>query len=289
MTHRHARKCFAAQRSSPLINLSDYEIISMIENHVVTIRNKFKDTDKQRAFSVGIDATVIMKTCQDASLLVAIVGGVYLSHCNNVTGELLEDLRAIIKACLVGYCDNLADEVKVAVVSFKETPLGMCPYLVLAGNAQTINESNDFAKWIIKLCQQASVQVGNCIVLSQSTDRVLGKVEWNKHTVSDFLAGDCNVCTLPKPNHNAKIGHYQQFGGSCAAVIGHYVINLWLLLEAGVVHELIRPQDYSYYSVVLSLFSHDSVKQIIQKDSLDAGNGGFACYRGNDKNEVVYS
>ena len=47
-------------------------------------------------------------------------------------------------------------------------------------------------------------------------------------------------------------GKVQQFGGSCAAVIGHYVIDPWLLLDAGVAHELIRPQDYASDSVVLT-------------------------------------
>jgi len=274
MTHRHGRKHITAQRSSPFINLSDSEIISIIENCVVTIRDKFNDTDKRIAFSVGIDATVLVKTFQYSSQLDAIVGGVYPNHCIDVAGKSPEELNVIIKACLDGYYGNLADEVKVAVVSFQDTPLGMCPYLVLAGNAQTMNESNDFGKRIIKLCQQASVQVGNCIVLNQSTDGVSCEVEWNKQSVLNFLAGDSNVCALPDPNHNAKNGHYQQFGGSCAAVIGHYVIDPWLLFEAGVAHELIRPQDYASDSVVLRLFSHDSIKKIIRKDSLDAGNVG---------------
>ena len=53
--------------------------------------------------------------------------------------------------------------------------------------------------------------------------------------------------------------------GSCAAVIGHYVIDPWLLFEAGVAHELIRPQDYASDSVVLRLFSHDSIKRSFKR------------------------
>ncbi len=67
-------------------------------------------------------------------------------------------------------------------------------------------ESYDFGKQIIKLCQQASVELGNCIVLNQSTGGVLCEVDWNKQTALNFLAGDSNVCALSDPNHNAKNG-----------------------------------------------------------------------------------
>ena len=87
----------------------------------------------------------------------------------------------------------------------------MCLYLVLAGNAQTVNGKNDFGKRIMKLCQQASQSVGNCVVLNQSTDGVSCEVEWNRQTLLDFLSGTSNVCALPDPNHNAKNGRYQQF------------------------------------------------------------------------------
>ena len=274
MTHRHARKCISARRSPPFINLEDSDIISIIENHVRAIRERLQLSHKQIAFSVGIDATVLVKTFQYSSQLHAIIGGVYPNNCINVAGKSSNELNAIMKDCLDGKFGTVADEVKVAVVSFQDTPVGMCPYLVLAGNAQTVNERNDFGKRIMKLCQQASQSVGNCVVLNQSTDGVSCEVECNKQTILDFLSGTSNVCALPDPNHNAKNGRYQQFGGSCAAVIGHYVIDPWLLLDAGVAHELVRPQDYASDSVVLRLFSYDSVKRVIHKDSPDAGNVG---------------
>ena len=101
------------------------------------------------------------------SQLETIVGGVYPNRCIDVTGKLTE-INVIIKACLNGYYD----EVKVAVVSFEDPLLGMCPYLVLVENTQTITEINDFGKHIMKLCQEASDQVGYCIVLNQFTDKV---------------------------------------------------------------------------------------------------------------------
>ena len=80
----------------------------------------------------------------------------------------------------------------------------------------------------------------NCVVQNQSTDGVSCEVEWNKQTVLDYLSETGNVCALPDTNHNAKSGRYQQFGGSCAAVIGHYVIDHWILLDAGIAREVAR-------------------------------------------------
>ena len=50
-------------------------------------------------------------------------------------------------------------------------------------------------------------------------------MDWNKQTVLDFLSAADNVCVLPEPYHSAKSVCYQQAGGSCVAVIGHYVID----------------------------------------------------------------
>ena len=44
----------------------------------------------------------------------------------------IDEVNAIIKDCLDGKFGTVADEVKVAVVSFQDTPVGMCPYLALA-------------------------------------------------------------------------------------------------------------------------------------------------------------
>ena len=82
---------------------------------------------------------------------------------HNVTSKLNNEVNAIVKDCLDGKYGAVADEVKFAVLSFQDTPVGMCPYLVLAGNAQTVNKSKDFGTQIMKLFQQASQSVGNCV------------------------------------------------------------------------------------------------------------------------------
>ena len=101
----------------------------------------------------------------------------YPNNCLNVAGKSSDEVNAIMSVCLDGKFGTVADEVKISVISFQDTPVGMCPYLVLAGNAQTVNERNDFGKRIMKLCQQTSQSVGNCVILNQSTDGVSCEVD----------------------------------------------------------------------------------------------------------------
>ena len=70
----------------------------------------------------------------------------YPNNYINVASKSSDEVNAIKKDCLDGKFGTVADEVKVAVVSFQDMPVGMCPYLVLTGNAQTVNERNDFGK-----------------------------------------------------------------------------------------------------------------------------------------------
>ena len=45
----------------------------------------------------------------------------------------------------------------------------MCPYLVVAGNTQTTNASDDFGKKVATLCESAAHSAKYCVVLNHST------------------------------------------------------------------------------------------------------------------------
>ena len=60
----------------------------------------------------------------------------------------------------------MAAEVKVAVVSFQDSPLGISPYFVLSCFPQTITDSNDYAERVIKYCNQTPKSDGNILVLN---------------------------------------------------------------------------------------------------------------------------
>lgn len=272
MTLRHAKRMIAVRRSSPFIDLEDREIKNIIQNYIGTIREKFGDVNKRVVFTVGVDATVLVKTFQYSPQLEAIIGGVYPNHRIDVSGKSNDEISKVIKDCIDGKYGAMADEVKACVVSFQNTPVGMCPYLVVAGNAQTVNESNLFGKRMVTLSQEVTKSIRNSAVLNQTTDGVSCEVQWNMQTLLDYLDGLTNVCSLPDPNHNAKCCRFQLVGGSCAACIGNYVVDPFLLQEAGVAKELYRPQDYASDAVVLRLCSHDTLKKLIENDSADTGN-----------------
>ena len=78
----------------------------------------------------------------------------------------------------------------------------MCPYLVVAGNAQIVNESNSFGKRMVRLSQEAAELSGNSAVLNQTTNDVSCEAQWNRQTLLDYFL--MNVCAMPDLNHDAK-------------------------------------------------------------------------------------
>jgi len=60
--------------------------------------------------------------------------------------------------------------------------VGMCPYLVVAGNAQTTNASNDFGKKVVTLCESAAFFAKNCVFsITQEMESHLRLNGINKH------------------------------------------------------------------------------------------------------------
>ena len=64
------------------------------------------------------------------------------NHVHDASAFHNDEMASFLKECMEDKHSELAAETKVAIVSFQNTPVGMGPYLVLAGNPQTINESN---------------------------------------------------------------------------------------------------------------------------------------------------
>ena len=96
------------------------------------------------AFSVGIDATKVVSCWQFSTTHCALVGGAYPNHMVSLEGMGKEDIEKLIKQHKDGEHGPLAEEVKVAVLTFQAVAPGMSPYFVLVGKPQTNNESSDF-------------------------------------------------------------------------------------------------------------------------------------------------
>ena len=96
----HAKRCIGQSRSTLFIAIEDAEVETIIGKHIQNIPHQFLLDNKWVAFSVGVDATIIVKAFQYSSKLGAIIGDVYPKHC-------IDDKYG-----------PMADEVKVAVASF---------------------------------------------------------------------------------------------------------------------------------------------------------------------------
>ena len=123
----------------------------------------------------------------------------------------------------------MAAEVKVAVVSFQDTPFGISPYFILSWLPQIIIDSNDNAERIIKYCNCASKSNGNVAGLNCSIDNSV--CTWN------YLDEKININSLPYTNHYVNNLWYQLIGGLSAATLAHYCFDPCLLLAAGVAKE----------------------------------------------------
>lgn len=64
-----------------------------------------------------------------------IIGGFCQNHHTCVSGKSQGEITEVLKDCIDGKYGCMADEVKACLVSFQDTPVGMCPYLVVAGCA----------------------------------------------------------------------------------------------------------------------------------------------------------
>eukprot|EP00957_Ditylum_brightwellii_P008136 616905-Ditylum_brightwellii.AAC.2 len=107
-------------------------------------------------FTTGIDATIVVKSWQFLQSHGDIVGGLYPNQFLDVKGKLDQETFEMMKKCITGKHDVYVAEVKVSVMTIQVVPQGFSPYIALARNVQTINESNDFGKQVVKACQRAA-------------------------------------------------------------------------------------------------------------------------------------
>lgn len=85
------------------------------------------------AFTVGIDATIVVSAYQHLPEADAIVGGAHPNHFMDVSHKSSDDVKVLLKDCLDKKHGDIAAEVKIVVLSFQRTPPGMCPYFCIRG------------------------------------------------------------------------------------------------------------------------------------------------------------
>jgi len=274
VSERQIRRVRSKHREPPIIYRTEGELIDVITKHVNMIRAGFNDMSMRVGISVGVDATVLVRGVQVLHGYGVVVGLASPNHWLDINSNNAEEINKFIKECRDGKRGELAGEIKMAVLSFQQTPVGISPYLILCGVPQTINESNSFATNTLATCSKAADLIGNVAMLNDSTDGVSCEVQSNFNKVCKYIKGETNQLSFPDTNHNIKNFRYQEIGGSglVPGVIGKYVFNVMLLKMAGVVRDLLRIDDFASDALVLRLASHDTVGKLIDFDTANVGN-----------------
>ena len=131
-------------------------MIEVLLTHFERIHAKSHDDKMLIAFLVGIDATIVVQAYQYFKEAHAIVGGAYPAHFIDVSDKTKDEVIEMLDNCIHRKHGAMAAEVKVAVLTFQRSPPGMCPYFVLAGRPQTVNETSGYGAEIIEVCKEAA-------------------------------------------------------------------------------------------------------------------------------------
>jgi hypothetical protein len=275
---RHMQRLKACRRAKPFILRDTQDMVELLTARIAQICHLCDDTSKRVAFTLGLDATVVVQGFQLLLSEGVVVGGAYPKHKLDVSDLDNDQMKKFLKECIKGKKGEKAAECKVAVVSFQNTPIGMCPYMILAGCPQTINHSNSWGGEVLKACVAAADMAQNCVLLNQSTDGVSVEVKWNYELTVDYLSGKSSQISLPCPQHNAKNHRYQNIGGSSPASIGGYVFDPYLLKLLSLKDPkclnkvLVRIKDWALDAALLGLASPQVVEGLLTLQCADVGN-----------------
>jgi len=167
----------------------------------------------------------------------------------------------------------MALEIKVAVVSFQNTPPGMTPYLVVAALPQTLNDNNPWGSQVVAACEKAATEAKNAVLLNEATDGVSCETRKNYDRVVGSMNGKSNVLALVDTNHNVKNGRNAIVGGGSASSIGKHCVDPYLFKAAkGVAQGIVRVDDHSSDASPMRLCSSKVVEALLRLESNDPGN-----------------
>lgn len=261
----------ARDRTEPYIVKDEKTISSRLDR---IIENILDENDGCVAVSLGIDATKVPKAVTISTAYHAIFGGAFPDHYLPIDGMEEEQVRSIIapNSSLVR-----AEEVKVAVLTVQKRKHGKPCFFTLAGQPQSLNMNSPFNDVVTKLVVEKSEQSRKIDLVSVAADGVGCDNRWIMQQMKNFLKGLTRHVGIVDPNHNAKNGRYQYFGGSSATWIGKYIIDTELLRLAGVAKLLWRIKDFASDLLVLKLASYDTVDKLSSLVNEDPGSVGVLC------------
>jgi hypothetical protein len=173
---RHLKRLKSKNKGTAIVLRKEEDIQSLVTRGIDMIRKRRGNDCSRVAFTVAIaiDATCVVPGHQVIKSVdsTVIIGGAHPNHSMDITNLNDNERATFVTECAQGKKGDRAVEVKVAVVSFQDTPLGMCPYIIAGALPQTNNAVNDWGMGIIKACTSAAAEAKNAVLLNVATDGV---------------------------------------------------------------------------------------------------------------------
>ena len=289
---------FESDNRSSIINSNKITTINIIVKHIENLIRKDKTSrgkfpSDPIIFSLAIDATKLAEGLQVDSTQLSVVGGAANNESSNHSIHIKDldgrNLPSSLSACqsrtiLKEFINNdskkrklssntkdvvkLANEVKVALLSFQDLNEDVSPYFPICGRPQTTNAPSDMTEFCCEICLEASKILASkglhCLFVNTCNDAVNSDIMVTINTLLGYMNGEKQYVATLDLNHVIKALRYHCLT-SCNRVvcIGKHFIDVGLLDACNVPSELIRFTDWASDVIVLRLISYDTVCSLI--------------------------
>lgn len=169
--------------------------------------------------------------------------------------------------------EDLAPEVKVAVVTTQNVADGVSPVRIMAARPQTKNEDcEQYNEDVVKVLKD----LPDCFLLSLAFDGLSAESSTVKLR---FMLGEDGTIGVMDPNHAAKSFRSQLVLGTSIVHIGNaYFFYVGLLDEAGAKKSLYVVDDFASDQLVLQLTSVNTLKKLLACSPADASSMVFTLF-----------
>lgn len=216
--------------------------------------------DNLLSFSVAIDATKAVEAIELSLAFKAICGGAYPNHFITTGALTSEGVKLILdRDKKVSVLVTKANEIKVALVSFQQTPHGMSPVEIIVARPQTTNEVSSFTSDVVTAINNVVGTTAGTSFLNFCVDGVSAETSDVMTALCQFLDGKVNYTALVDNKHNIKNDRYQIIGGSCLPTIGTLIVDADLLRAVGIPESEYRIKDFASDKLVDDLCSHKTI------------------------------
>ena len=164
---------------------------------------------------------------------------------------------------------TLANEVKVAILTFQGTEPNVSPFFPMSGRPQTTNAPSSMTEECCEICLEASrilleTYGIHSYLLNTCNDAVASDIQFTKTTLLEYMAGSRIYVATIDIKHVMKALRFHCLT-SCNKIIcvGKHFIDIGLLDEAQVPSELICFTDWASDVIVLRLISYNTVHLLL--------------------------